>query len=220
MTQHILALILNFVPIIIAIVLHEMAHGYAALYIGDNTAKRFGRLSINPIKHIDLFGTIIIPALLYFSKVGFIFGWARPVPVNFTKVKSGKDMLLVASAGIVMNIVLAVISALILKLIGLLPESFIQSFLEAFFVNMVIYNIVLAVFNILPFPPMDGSKIFFGAINKPWAHKYISADRNGLTIFLLVAFALPLCGAAFNQNWNILGWYVTSVSKFFISLLI
>ena len=220
MIQHILAIVLNFIPIILAIVLHEMAHGYAALYIGDNTAKRFGRLSLNPLRHIDLFGTIVLPTLLYLSKVGFIFGWAKPVPVNFAKIKSGKDMLIVASAGIVMNLALAIVSALFLKLIGLLPQSFIQNFLEVFFVNMVIYNIVLAVFNILPFPPMDGSKIFLGTINKKWAHQYIAADKIGMTAFLLIAFALPLCGTALNQNWNILGWYITHVSKFFISILI
>ena len=220
MLTTLVAIILNFIPIMLAIILHEIAHGYAALKLGDNTAKRFGRLSLNPIKHIDLFGTIILPALLYASNVGFIFGWARPVPVNYAKINTRKDMLIVASAGIVMNIVLAICSTLILLLVDLIPSPLIHGILEVFFVNMVVYNIVLAVFNILPIPPMDGSKIFFGGINKPWAQKYISADKLGLTAFFAIAIVLPLIGSLLGQNWNIVGWYVMGVSKFFISALI
>ena len=220
MLTTIVAIILNFIPIMLAIILHEIAHGYAALKLGDNTAKRFGRLSLNPVKHVDLFGTIILPALLYASNVGFIFGWARPVPVNYAKINSRRDMLIVASAGIVMNIALAVLSALILLLVDFIPSPLIHGILEVFFINMVVYNIVLAVFNILPFPPMDGSKIFFGGINKPWAQRYISADKVGLTTFFAIAIILPLIGSLLGQNWNIVGWYVMGVSKFFISALI
>lgn len=221
MLTTVLAILLNFIPIMLAIILHEMAHGYAALKLGDDTAQRFGRLSWNPIKHIAPFGTIVLPALLYVANVGFIFGWARPVPVNFAKLNTRKDMLIVASAGIVMNIVLAVASALVLLLIDFIPwPPLLHGILEVFFINMVVYNIVLAVFNILPIPPMDGSKIFFGGVNKPWAQKYISADRIGLAAFFVIAIVLPLIGALFEQNWNIVGWYITSVSKFFISALI
>lgn len=220
MLTTIVAIILNFIPIMLAIILHEIAHGYAALKLGDNTAKRFGRLSLNPIKHIDLFGTIVLPALLYASNVGFIFGWARPVPVNYAKINTRKDMLIVASAGLVMNLALAIVSAVILLLVDFISSPLIHGILEVFFINMVVYNIVLAVFNILPFPPMDGSKIFFGGINKPWAEKYISADRTGLAVFFAVAIILPLIGALFNQDWNLIGWYVMGVSKFFISALI
>lgn len=220
MLSHILVILLNFIPIVLAIVLHEIAHGLAALKLGDNTAKRFGRLSLNPIKHIDLFGTVVLPALLYISNVGFIFGWAKPVPVNFAKIHSQKDMLIVASAGIVMNLCLAVLSAFILFFIDFIPWPLLHGLLEVFFVNMVVYNIVLAVFNILPFPPMDGSKIFFGGINKIWAKKYIAADRIGLLAFFIVAILLPLVGSLFNQDWNIVGWYIMSVSKFLISILI
>ena len=220
MLTHIFVFVLNFIPIVLAIVLHELAHGYAALKLGDNTAQRFGRLSLNPIKHVDLFGTIILPVLLYLSSVGFVFGWAKPVPVNFAKIHTQKDMLIVASAGIVMNIILALVSAVLLLGVNLISAPLLHGILEVFLVNMVVYNIILAVFNILPFPPMDGSKIFFGGIDKVWAKKYIAADRLGLTLFLIVAFVLPLIGQIFNANWNILGWYITSVSKFFISLLL
>ena len=220
MLTTLVAIILNFIPIMLAIVLHEIAHGYAALKLGDNTAKRFGRLSLNPIKHIDLFGTIVLPALLYASNVGFIFGWARPVPVNYAKINTRRDMLIVASAGIVANLALAIVSAIILLLVDFISSPLIHGILEVFFVNMVVYNIVLAVFNILPFPPMDGSKIFFGGITKTWAHRYMSADNAGLTTFFAIAIILPLVGNLFGQNWNIVGWYVMGVSKFFISALI
>lgn len=220
MLTTLVAIILNFIPIMLAIVLHEIAHGYAALKLGDNTAKRFGRLSLNPIKHIDLFGTIILPALLYVSNVGFIFGWARPVPVNYAKINTQRNMLIVASAGIVMNLALAIVSAIIFLLVDFISSPLIHGILEVFFVNMVVYNIVLAVFNILPFPPMDGSKIFFGGISKTWAQRYISADKAGLTTFFAIAIILPLLGNLLGQNWNIVGWYVMGVSKFFISALI
>ncbi len=220
MLTTLVAIILNFIPIMLAIVLHEIAHGYAALKLGDNTAKRFGRLSLNPIKHIDLFGTIVLPALLYASNVGFIFGWARPVPVNYAKINTRRDMLIVASAGIVTNLALAIVSALILLLVDFISSPLLHGILEVFFVNMVVYNIVLAVFNILPFPPMDGSKIFFGGITKTWAQRYISADKAGLTTFFAIAIILPLAGNLLGQNWNIIGWYVMGVSKFFISALI
>ncbi len=220
MLAHFLVLILNFIPIVLAIVLHEIAHGYVALKLGDNSAKRFGRLSLNPIKHIDLFGTIVLPIVLYVSNVGFIFGWARPVPVNFAKLKAPYGELMVASAGIVMNLALAVFSAILLLLIDFISWPLVHGILEVFFVNMVVYNIVLAVFNILPFPPMDGSKIFFGNVNQPWAKKYVKAEKTGLFVFFFIAIILPLVGSLFNQDWNIVGWYVMNVSKFLISILI
>lgn len=118
------SLIVNFVPIILAIVLHELAHGYAAYRLGDNTAKIYGRLTLNPLKHVDLFGTILLPALLYFSQAGFMFGWAKPVPVNFNNLRRSKrDLIIVASAGIVTNLALAVVSAVLLKFISILPQS-------------------------------------------------------------------------------------------------
>ena len=220
MLAHTLVIVLTFIPIFLAIILHEYAHGYAALKLGDDTAKKFGRLSLNPLKHIDWFGTVLLPTLLYLSNVGFIFGWAKPVPVNFAKIETRKKFLIVASAGIVMNIFLALISSVLLYLTNYIPLSLLHCMLKVFFMNMIVYNIVLAVFNILPIPPMDGSKIFFGTIDKPWAAKYVSSDRIGLVCFLLVAFVLPLVGKVFDCDWNILGWYIVSASKFFISLLV
>lgn len=220
MLSQLIVIIVNFVPILIAIILHEIAHGYTAYKLGDDTAKKYGRLSFNPIRHVDPFGTIILPALLYYSGVGFIFGWAKPVPVNFSKLKSNRDMLLVASAGIIVNIFLALVSAILLYLTDHLANPFLQNIIGVFLINMVVYNIVLAVFNLLPIPPLDGSKIFFGWINLPWAQKYVNSEHAGLIAIIGMAFVLPIIGNQLHMNLNLFGWYMIHVSKFFISMLI
>lgn len=178
------SLIVNFVPIILAIVLHELAHGYAAYRLGDNTAKICGRLTLNPLKHVDLFGTILLPALLYFSQAGFMFGWAKPVPVNFNNLRRSKrDLIIVASAGIVTNLALAVVSAVLLKFISILPQSTAQGVIGLFLLNMVVFNMVLAIFNALPIPPLDGSKILFGWIkNHGRRNTSVPKDRDWLPL--------------------------------------
>lgn len=216
MLSQIITVFVNFIPILIAIILHELAHGYAAYKLGDDTPKRFGRLSLNPLRHMEPFGSVILPALLYYSGVGFIFGWARPVPVNFSKLKSDWDMLLVSSAGIIMNICLALLSAGLLYIINPMP----QGIFSVFMVNMVIYNVVLAIFNLLPIPPLDGSKILFGWIHKPWAQKYISSDQAGLVGIIVLIFVLPVLGQLLHLNLNLFSWYIINVSKFFISMLV
>lgn len=221
MIANTISILINFLPLLIAIILHEIAHGYAAYRLGDSTAKAHGRLSLNPLKHIDVFGTILLPAMLIFSGVGFVFGWAKPVPVNFNNLHHyRRDMIIVSAAGIVTNIILAVLSALLLILAEYIPEGFMQGLLSVFLINMVVYNIILAVFNLLPIPPLDGSKIFLGWINKRWAQKYISAERQGLLAIIFIAFILPLIGRQFGWNFNLFAAYMIKVSKFFISLLI
>ena len=140
-----------YLPILIAIILHEVAHGYAAWKLGDNTAKYYGRLSLNPVKHIDIFGTLILPALLIISRAGFVLGWAKPVPVNFNNLRNYKrDLVIVSAAGIIVNLILAAGSALLLKLAAYVPGAMLQGLVSLFLVNMVVYNVLLAVFNILP----------------------------------------------------------------------
>ena len=215
------SLIVNFVPIILAIVLHELAHGYAAYRLGDNTAKICGRLTLNPLKHVDLFGTILLPALLYFSQAGFMFGWAKPVPVNFNNLRRSKrDLIIVASAGIVTNLALAVVSAVLLKFISILPQSTAQGVIGLFLLNMVVFNVVLAIFNALPIPPLDGSKILFGWIKKPWAQKYISAESQGRAAIVLIAFILPAVGGRFGFDLNFFGMLLIKGAKFILSILL
>ena len=217
----IVSLIVNFVPIILAIILHELAHGYAAYRLGDNTAKIYGRLTLNPLKHIEPFGSILLPALLYFSHTGFMFGWAKPVPVNFNNFKHSKrDLIIVSAAGIVTNLALAIISALLLKAISFLPQSTAQGILGLLLLNMVVFNVVLAIFNALPIPPLDGSKILFGWVNKPWAQRYVNSEKAGLVAIVLLAFILPSIGQSLGFNLNIFGMILLKSAKFLLSFLL
>ena len=213
--------IISFLPILIAIVLHEVAHGYAAWKLGDNTAKYYGRLSLNPLKHIDLFGTIILPALLIISHAGFVLGWAKPVPVNFNNLRNRRrDTVIVSAAGVITNLLLALVSAFLLRLTGSISGILPQGLISLFLLNMVVYNIVLAVFNILPLPPLDGSKILFGWSEQPWAQKYVNADRTGLAAIVFLVFIIPAAGTVFGYNWNWFGAYLVGVSKLLISALL
>ena len=152
------------VPVLLAITLHEAAHAYAAYKLGDDTAARLGRVSFNPIKHIDAFGTILLPALLLFLRAPFLFGWAKPVPVMFGRLGNPRrDMVLVAAAGPAINIVLAAVSALLFRFLWLLPGD-VQAWSSQMLTNSVILNLVLAVFNMLPLPPLDGGRIAVGLL--------------------------------------------------------
>ncbi len=144
------------IVLIFSIVIHEIAHGYAALYYGDTTARDHGRLTLNPIKHIDMFGSIILPLILFVTGSPYMVGWAKPVPYNPMNLRDEKKgTRLVAFAGILANLSVAVVFAIVVRIFGLnLPEQMLQLFLL-----VIIVNLVLAVFNLLPVPPLDGSKI-------------------------------------------------------------
>ena len=201
------------IAIFIAIIAHEIAHGYMAWRLGDNTAKEADRLSVNPLKHIDIFGTIILPALLFLSKAGFIFGWAKPVPVDYRAFKHPKrDIVLVSAAGIIANLLLAIISSLFLKLSLLLPLSVVSGIVAMFWLNMVLFNIVLAVFNLLPIPPLDGSKILLGWSDNHVIQKFLASERGGLIFIIILAFVRPMLLQTFKIDFNPFAVYLKQVS--------
>ncbi len=197
MSLYLLDLALAAIPIILAITLHEAAHGYAALALGDTTARDAGRLSLNPIKHIDRFGTIILPGFLLISqllmpphKIYFMFGWAKPVPVGAWRFKNPRrGMAIVATAGPLMNFFLAWLAALVMPMAD--NPSAIQAMVQQFLLYFMLSNLVLGLFNLVPIPPLDGGRIAVGLLPLNLANAWARLERAGILVVLLVVFILP-----------------------------
>ena len=188
------------IPVIIAITFHEAAHGFVAHLLGDDTAWRLGRVSFNPLKHIDPLGTILLPGILLLSHSPFLFGYAKPVPVNFRALRSPRrDMVLVAAAGPAMNIALAVVAALSFHFVGYLPATGAQ-WLADNLKNALILNVVLALFNLFPLPPHDGGRILVGILPKTLAAPVARLEPYGLIILIGLFIVLPLLGAQLGLN--------------------
>lgn len=177
-------------PVIFAITLHEAAHGYAARYFGDPTAWQEGRVTANPMKHIDLMGTIIVPiAILLLSTGGILFGWAKPVPVNFARLRQPKrDMLWVAAAGPAANLAMALFWGAVMKLAWLLPLNFFSLPMARMAEIGIGVNISLMVLNLFPLPPLDGGRIAVSLLPPAAAWRYAQVERFGFPILLLLLF--------------------------------
>jgi Zn-dependent protease len=179
-------------PVIFAITVHEAAHGFAARYFGDMTAEREGRITLNPLKHIDPIGTILLPALTLLVG-GILFGWAKPVPVNFSRLRHPKrDMLWVAAAGPASNFVMALFWALIIKLSFVYPSVYSEPMALMGQAGVMI-NVVLMVLNLLPLPPLDGGRIAVSLLPNHLAYKYAQIERYGF-IILIVLLATGILG--------------------------
>ena len=176
-------------PVIFAITVHEAAHGYVARYFGDMTAHYLNRITLNPIKHIDLMGTVILPALLFFMSSPFLFGWAKPVPVNLSNLRNPKkNMLWVALAGPASNFAMAILWTILLVRINLFPEQ-AELFLRVMALAGIQINIVLMVLNLLPLPPLDGGRVAISLLPQPLSNQLAGLERYGffILIFLLVS---------------------------------
>ncbi len=208
------------IPVLIAVTVHEAAHGWVANKLGDDTAFRLGRVTFNPFKHIDLFGTIILPGLLIFIGAPFLFGYAKPVPVNFARLRSPKrDMIWVALAGPGANIILACAAAGLLHAAALFPEGFANWWVEAFS-RALILNIMLAVFNMLPLPPLDGGRVVTGLLPRAYAIRFARIERFGMVILLALLFVLPMLGEQFGVSLSPLLWIVIPVVDAILSVIV
>jgi Zn-dependent protease len=207
-------------PALTAITLHEAAHGFAAERFGDDTARRLGRVSLNPLRHVDPFGTIILPALLLMSKAGFLFGYAKPVPVNFGRLnKPRRDMVFVAAAGPATNLFLALLAAFLYHAIDLLPAG-VDVWVAANLVNAIRLNVMLAVFNMLPIPPLDGGRVAVGLLPDALAFPLARLERVGIFIVIGALLLVPWLGAQFGFAFDPLGYILMSAVTTLIPMIL
>ncbi|MGD8325624.1 MAG: site-2 protease family protein [Sphingomonadales bacterium] len=179
-------------PILLAVTLHEAGHGFAARLLGDNTAYAQGRVTLNPLAHIDPFGTVILPGLLLLSGAGFLFGYAKPVPVNWRNLNNPKrDMMLVALAGPGTNFALALIGVALFPLAGILPSNAAAWLIQNLH-TLIWFNLLLGVFNLLPIPPLDGGRVAVGLLPPRPAMALAKLERFGIFIVLGAFFLLPM----------------------------
>lgn len=204
------------IPLVLCMVVHELAHGYVAMKLGDQTAKREGRLTLNPVAHIDPVGSVLLPLVLVLSSSPVLFGWAKPVPVNFAALnKPKRDMGLVAAAGPLSNILLAIVfvffGKIVLEIVPL--NSALFMWLRDNIMNGILFSLVLAVFNLLPILPLDGGRILVSLLPTRWAYQYQQTEQYGMYILLGLMF-LP-----FVLGINLIGWFLGSILPYLYNFI-
>ena len=208
------------IPLIVAITFHEAAHGYVARLCGDDTAWLLGRVTFNPFKHIDPFGTVLLPGLLLLMRSPFVFGYAKPVPVNFRALRNPRvDSILVAAAGPVMNFALATLAALAFHSIMYLPDP-AASWLAENLKNALLINVLLAIFNLVPLPPLDGGRIAVGVLPRALAIPLVRLERYGMIILIGALFVLPLLGAQLGVDLNVVWHVIVQVTTAIIGVIL
>jgi len=206
-------------PLLFAITLHEAAHGYMAERLGDDTARLQGRISANPLRHIDPFGTVLLPGLLLLAGSPVMFGYAKPVPVNFARLRNPRrDMVWVAAAGPLTNIGIAVTSALLFYVAGLLPPV-ASEWMAHNLGNSILINLVLAVFNMFPLPPLDGGRVAVGLLPRGPAMALARLERHGLFILIGLLFLLPWFGRLIGLELNFFAWFVLPPVSFLFDVI-
>ncbi len=207
------------IPVLVAITFHEAAHGFVAWRLGDDTAKQLGRVTFNPLKHIDPFGTILLPALLIFAGAPFLFGWAKPVPVNFHRLDHPRrDMVWVAVAGPAINLILALVSAFLIHAALWLPDT-VARWSIVNLQNSILINLVLAVFNMIPLPPLDGGRVAVGLLPRAVAMPLAKLERFGLFIIIALLLVPRWLGGELGVDLDVIGFVIGGMVDFLFQVI-